>query len=364
MKFSKGERASTMEQCGIPFCDGEASHTVKIGKNCLHLCERHFNKAAIPLEMKRRIDDNWFTEERKRRMFNPTNQEKIIMRYLAGKRVLEDAVYGGKASYRPTQKFHDRVVAAEVNLSIVLGYRASMLTLMEEGTRIALRQILPNTTSEEAEKHTEMVSPFVVYARMDRDLNPETDRYKHSVNGKKEEKRGKTENMEIEKRIVQRLVHEYGFKVQKIVANDADFMYRCDHGRVKDLVLFVSKPKDKADQVVLSLPQPWPYDSEYSVRKSFERGYVNWELVLSEIKKNLEKIGCSCRFQYARDNTKALVFLEISVPCDRLNEPYLFECMDTLTEGCISTFNILTAAQLRVTKVQEYVRRLLFPDKH
>jgi len=172
------DEKNTKKLCEIPFCDGEASYTVKIGKNQVRFCEKHFNQSMIPVEMKRKIDEDWLTEERKRRIFNPTIQEKIIMEYLVERGVLEDMAWSGKASYRPTENFYNLVAEAEVNL-MLKGYMASMYTQMEEGARIAIRQSIPDAGAEEVEKYTEIVCPFILFDRMDRDLNPQSDRYKY-----------------------------------------------------------------------------------------------------------------------------------------------------------------------------------------
>lgn len=60
-------------QCEIPFCSNHASHIYKVGNRNHYFCEKHFERAIIPPEMKRKIDGEWFTEERKRRIFDPTS---------------------------------------------------------------------------------------------------------------------------------------------------------------------------------------------------------------------------------------------------------------------------------------------------
>jgi hypothetical protein len=176
MRFFK--RSSKAKRCGIPFCESPAVHTVKAGKDLYPFCAKHYRQAKLASEALRHIDDKWLTEERKRRMFDPTPEEKSVMDNLVRKGMLELYVRGGKPTFRPTERFADQVAEAEVDLMVNHLYRASMCTMMEEAVKIAVRRRDPNVGSEE-DRYTEIVAPFVLFDRMDRDLNPLSDRYKH-----------------------------------------------------------------------------------------------------------------------------------------------------------------------------------------
>jgi hypothetical protein len=177
MRFLK--RKSVTKKCEIPFCENDASKAWKVGGDNHHFCEKHFSHIRMPLETKKKVDNDWFTEERKRRMFNPTVQEETIMDELVQKDILELHQWGGKISYRPTERFDDLVAKEELDLLKYHAYLASMQIQMEEGTKIAIRKSLPDASTEDVEKYSEIVCPFLLFDQMDRDLNPESDRYKY-----------------------------------------------------------------------------------------------------------------------------------------------------------------------------------------
>jgi hypothetical protein len=65
----------------------------------------------------------------------------------------------------------------ELNL-LQAGYWPTEGAMIEEGCRLALVKTDPYLEREEHEKWRSLIAPFVYFDRMDRDLNPQSDRYR------------------------------------------------------------------------------------------------------------------------------------------------------------------------------------------
>jgi len=174
-----------MKWCEVPYCGRWGFLDVKIGpKGVLILCHRHFKRFTKAYEYARKGTSRpFFTEERKRRMFNPTAEEKENMDYLVGNEVLERTLIGGKPSYKPSEKFFNKVIEAKINL-LLKGYVLDLRGQTEEGTRIAIKQSITKADAEEVEKYSEMACPFVYWEEMDRELNPNR-RRTHATSSKR-----------------------------------------------------------------------------------------------------------------------------------------------------------------------------------
>ena len=176
------DMADTFKICGVPYCEKWATLTVKTGpEGVLHLCQRHFKEFVEANEyVKRGVSRPFFTEERKRRMFNPNAEEKKIMDYLVEKGILELALIRGKPSFKPTERFSNLVTKVKINI-LLKGYVLDLRGQTEEGIKIAMKQSIKRLTSEEAEKYSEIACPFVYWEEMDRQLNPLRRRKKQKV---------------------------------------------------------------------------------------------------------------------------------------------------------------------------------------
>ena len=167
--------------CDIPYCDGTAEYGTDTGGNrTLWLCPVHFTKWNIAHGKHASLFatslDLSLTEERRKRISNPTEEDKAIMKYLVEKGVLEYATYTGKPVCRPTENFSNLVVKAESNLA-TKGYLLSMGDMVKEGTRIAIIQSIPDIEKELVEKYSSVATPLVYIDRLQRQQDSEYDRY-------------------------------------------------------------------------------------------------------------------------------------------------------------------------------------------
>jgi len=167
------DMSDMMSPCAVPYCGKFPSQTVRVGAgaHAISLCRVHFEKL---LKRSKYTNEGtsrpFFTEERKRRMFTPTVEEKRTMNNLVKKGILEHTLIGGKP-YKPTMEFANAVAKAKTSLLFnrcVFDLRG----MTEEGTKIAMKQTLKKVTLEKIEEYSEIACPFVYWEEMDRELHP------------------------------------------------------------------------------------------------------------------------------------------------------------------------------------------------
>lgn len=316
------------KKCEIPYCGSEVSKTVRTGKNLLRLCEMHFRQTTASVETKKKIDENWFTEERKMRVFNATQDEKMILNLLVTMGVLEHHLWREKDSYRPTEKFSESVAQAQIDL-LTKGYFASTYIQMEEGAKIALMKNLPNPSREETEKYTELICPFILFDRMDRDLNPDGNRYKH---GERASER-MVEDSEVEES-VQRWLRKGGYKVQKYETSAPGYwayLFRLSGGESPKFIVF----KSGIGQIVMGTALPWPSFDAKDEREAEDLKKMGLtaeksDVALLTLKQKMKEIGCVCTWIPGR---RSVLSAGRSFRYEELSEDAFLKSINNATQG-------------------------------
>ncbi len=320
------------KQCEIPFCDRTAFRRVRAGNDIHYFCQKHFNDCDTTVEAKKRADNNWWTEERKRRMLYPTNDERTVVENLVQKGLFEPCIWDGRPSYRPTEKFNNSIAKMELDLLLRYGYHASMFTSMMEGCRIALSITYPDLKMKEAENRAEIISPYVLFSRRDEEIH----------GGHRTQESAQTAfDPAREKRIedaVAMWLQEDDYQVEKYNNQIPRFWnYIFSRPGGKSPTLAVSRAMTEIDQIVVTTTAPWPsYDSQNQKEAEIYRNLGLDEdkiaSALSVLKKKLNEIDCHCEWLPGK---RSMLLLGKTIDDEELSQNHFRKVIKTVTDGAI-----------------------------